>query len=215
VIDVDDAGTVRGTVSLGADRDVRRDTVVRMLSDQDVCGARMRIPLVRQRGDLVADVIVWLRDAQRGKPMPIERRFDIATEDCALEPRVQAVVVDGTLNVFNGDPAPHRSRFLRAGTDSTIALVRETDAGQVVPVRSVLASPGLVEVRCDVHPYTHGWIRVFDQPYFDVTDRRGRFTLADVPPGTYHLVAWHPRLGRIEQIVRVREGEDVAVELTF
>jgi hypothetical protein len=215
VIDVSDAGTLRGTITLSAEAEVRGDTVVRMIRDQDVCGATMRIPLVRHRGDQVEGVIVWLADARRGKPLPIDRRFDIATEQCALEPKVQAAIVGGTLNVFNGDPASHRSRFLVAGTDSTIALVRETDSGQVVPIQSVLARPGLVEVRCDIHPYTRGWIRVFDQPYFDVTDRRGRFSLESVPPGTYHLVAWHPRLGTIRRTVTVQAGAAVTVDLTF
>lgn len=215
VVDVSDAGTLRGTITFGADSEVRVDTVVRMIRDQDVCGATMRIPLVQHRGDQVAGVIVWLADAHRGKPLPIDRRFDIATEQCALEPKVQAAIVGGTLDVFNGDPAPHRSRFLVAGTDSTIALVRETDAGQVVPIQSVLAHPGLVEVRCDLHPYTRGWIRVFDQPYFDVTDRRGRFSLESIPPGTYHLVAWHPRLGTIRRTVTVGAGAAVTVDLTF
>jgi hypothetical protein len=212
-IDVPHGGSVTGTITLA--HDVPTDTVVQMIADQDVCGQHMRIRLVDHRGDKLVNVVVWLADVHVGKALPIDRRFDISSEECGLDPRVQAVIAGGTLNVFNGDRAVHRTRFLRAGTDSVIALVHETDAGQVVPVRSVLAEPGLVEVRCDMHPYTHGWIRVFDHPYFDLTDRRGRFSLDSVPPGTYHLVAWQPRLGTIERTITVSPGEATKIDLAF
>ena len=212
-IDVKSGGSVTGTVTLrGA---APKDTVVELITDQDVCGQRRSIRFVDHRGDKIANVIVWLADIRSGKPLPIDRRFDIASEDCGLEPRVQAVIAGGTLNVFNGDRAVHRTRFLQAGTDSTIALVHETDVGQIVPVRSVLAHAGLVEVRCDMHPYTRGWIRVFDHPYFDATDRRGRFAIDSVPPGTYQLVAWQPRLGQIDRTITVRPGETLKLDLAF
>ncbi|HEX5437693.1 MAG TPA: carboxypeptidase regulatory-like domain-containing protein [Gemmatimonadaceae bacterium] len=213
VIAVENGGGVTGTVTVHSG--VLRDTVVQVIGDRDVCGARRSVPLVDEHGGRVGHVVVWLTDARRGKALSRARRFDLSTEQCALDPRIQAVTVNGTLDLFNADPAIHRTRFVRAHTGATIALVTETDAGQVVPVRSVLDQPGLVEVRCDMHPHTRGWIRVFDQPYFDVTDSHGRFALSDVPPGTYHLAAWQPRLGMRTQTVTVRAGEATQVTIAF
>jgi hypothetical protein len=36
-----------------------------------------------------------------------------------------------------------------------------------------------------------------------------------VPPGTYHLVTWHPRLGRTEQSVTVGQGPAATVEVVL
>ena len=41
-------------------------------------------------------------------------------------------------------------------------------------------------------------------PYFAKTDEQGRFTMTDVPPGTYTLVVWHPYIRTaIEQTVTI------------
>jgi len=41
-------------------------------------------------------------------------------------------------------------------------------------------------------------------PYFAKTDEQGRFTMTDVPPGTYKLVVWHPYIRTaIEQPVTI------------
>ena len=55
-----------------------------------------------------------------------------------------------------------------------------------------LHQPGLVTIRSDAG---HGWmsaiIHVTPHPYFALSDREGKFSLADVPPGTYTIKAWH------------------------
>jgi hypothetical protein len=48
-----------------------------------------------------------------------------------------------------------------------------------------------LRLQCDVHVHMNAWTAAFDHPYFTVTDAAGKFTLTDVPPGRYTLVAWH------------------------
>ncbi len=36
---------------------------------------------------------------------------------------------------------------------------------------------------------------VLPNPYFQVTDKDGKFDLKNLPPGTYTLVAWHELYG--------------------
>jgi hypothetical protein len=126
---------------------------------------------------------------------------------------VQAVLSGATLNVRSSDRTVHPARFLRSVDGSTLGVVTEHDAGQVVPDETILAAPGRIEVRCDAHPWTRAWILAFDHPYFDVTDRRGGFELDSIPPGRYTLMAWHERLGTIEEEVVVEEGKATTIEL--
>jgi hypothetical protein len=213
IVDVRRGGSVVGRVTVTGD--VPRDSVVAATTDQGLCGNTVRVPLVERNRSRVANVVVWLDDVRSGKPLPLPRRFELTNERCSLEPRVQAAVVGGTLNVKNADPAMHRTRFLLAGTDSTVAVVTEHDRGQLVPTQRVLASPGRLEVRCDAHPWTHGWIQVFDHPYFDVTGRDGQFAIDSVPPGRYRLMAWQERLGTKEMEVTVEAGREAKVEVKF
>src|SRR4051812_38125336 len=44
-----------------------------------------------------SDVVVWVDGIRQGKPLPEERRYQLVSSGCALSPRVQAVVVGGTV----------------------------------------------------------------------------------------------------------------------
>ena len=43
-------------------------------------------------------------------------------------------------------------------------------------------------------------------------DRDGRFTIRDVPPGRYTIVAWHKAAGYFRQPVEIAAGRDAAIE---
>jgi hypothetical protein len=206
-------GSVRGVVAFDGDAPV--DTTVTPIGDHDVCGTALVDETVEWSGDRLAGVVVWLADARTGKRIPLARRFEITNERCQLRPRVQGVLLGGTLNVRNADRGQHRNRLVRQRTGRPITLITETDEGQVVPVEHALTEVGMVEVRCDQHPWTRGWIAVFDHPYYAVTARDGSFALDSVPPGKYRLVAWHERFGRTEQSVTVSAGREAKVDVTL
>jgi len=54
---------------------------------------------------------------------------------------------------------------------------------------------------------------VLSNPYFQVTQKEGKFDLKNLPPGTYTLVAWHELYGPSEQTVTVGPKETKAVTL--
>ena len=207
------AGRLRGVVKLSGERP--RDSTVTPTSHQDVCGRTLVQPTVEGMADRLEGAVVWLADVRTGKRVPLARRFELLNVRCQLTPRVQGVLVGGTLNVRSDDAAPHHNRLVRQRTGETIVRVSETDEGTVVPVDRALTEVGVIEVRCDDHPWTHAWIAVFDHPYYAVTGADGRFAMDSVPPGTYRLVTWHPRLGRTEQSVTVGGGPEEMVEVTL
>jgi Polysaccharide lyase family 4, domain II len=202
---------VRGVVQI--EGTVPGDSVVHPISDQEVCGDSLVDVVVEHDGDKLAGAVVWLVGVKGGKRLPLERRYELDIEGCTMRPRTQAVLVGGTLNVRNADKVVHKARFVRQGTRDPLAVARYSDDGQVVPVSAALERPGLVEARCDVHPWSRAWVAVFDQPYFAVTRPDGSFTLDSVPPGKYELVAWHPRLGVVRDTVRVGGGGEASVTL--
>jgi hypothetical protein len=206
-------GWVVGTVRLAGP--APEEAVVTPTMNQRLCGARFTERTVERNGELLAGVVVWLTDVRTGKELPLRRRFEVTNEKCQLEPRVQAVVAGGTLNVRSTDATVHRTRITRQGSGETLTVIRHNDFGQVVPDDRVLSRPGLLELRSDVHPWTRAYIAVFDHPYFAVTKRDGAFTLDEVPPGSYTLAAWHERLGKIEQPVTVTAGDRTPITLTF
>lgn len=203
-------GRVSGVVEI--EGEIPPDTIVRPTSDQRVCGESLVDVTIQRSGSRLGGVVVWLDDARTGKRLPLERRYAVTNENCALVPRVQAALVGGTLNVRSADPLMHRTRISRQ-TGEVLRIVRHDDDGQVVPVEGVLDQRGWLRLTSDVHPWIVGWVAVFDHPYFAVTPRSGEFALDSVLPGTYELVARHERFGEVRMPVVVGEGQETSVIL--
>ncbi|HET7372380.1 MAG TPA: carboxypeptidase regulatory-like domain-containing protein [Gemmatimonadaceae bacterium] len=135
-------------------------------------------------------VIVWIANAPAGKPYPVEKRGDLASDDCVLDPPVQAAIVGTTFNVFNDDKEIHRFVFIPHGTKDTLTVMPFFNAGQVVASERLAKAPGVVDVRCVRHPWMHSYIAVFNHPYFAVTDEKGAFAIDSLPPGNYTMMVW-------------------------
>jgi hypothetical protein len=210
-------GSVAGTVVL--DGPAPGDsTVTPAERDRRTCGASLREDAVDvDRAGGVRGAVVWLEGVAAGKAMPTSRRYELALDGCRLVPRHLPATAGGTLNVHGVDALESRLRFARvgAGADAGRVLLRApmTAAGQVVPDEGVLADAGAVEVREEDRPWMQAWVLAFDHPYFAATGAGGAFSLADVPPGTYRVVAWHERLGRVVTPVTVAPGQAATVTL--
>ena len=94
-----------------------------------------------------------------------------------------------------------------------VGLAPFNDNGEVVPFDRLLDKPAELEIDCEFHPWTKAYILVFDHPYFALTSASGAFSIEDVPPGTYHVRAWHPALGLSDQTVTVAAGQPASISL--
>lgn len=172
------------------------------------------LPVQVARGGVIESV-VWLDGIRSGKALPASRRFEIATDRCRLTPVVQPAIAGGILNVLSLDRLVHRLQFTRAGSEGTIDRVEQFDAGQVVPLETVLRRPGPVIVRSDRFPWMEASILVFDHPYFAITATGGVFAIDSVPPGEYTLVVWHPATGQRDSTITVSGGDTIQVDLVL
>jgi hypothetical protein len=76
--------------------------------------------------------------------------------------------------------------------------VKTFDLGRYRPGRTGAVTfdrPGIVPIFCDIHSHMSAYVLVFRHPFFAVTDAQGRYRIANVPAGTYTLLAWS-ELGR-------------------
>lgn len=211
-IQITESGRLEGEVHLESSA---RDTLVVVTRNADLCGDRVpEGAIVAPQGGLM-NVVVWLSDAREGKALPDSRRFEVTNARCRLDPRVQGVIVGGTLNVKSADPVVHETVIRVSGASETLETVTQNGDGQVVPLEKVLARPVRLELSCRTHPWTQGWIHVFDHPYFAVSAPNGRFVLDSIPPGEYTMRTWHERLGVTSREVRIEKGGIARVEVKY
>ena len=130
-----------------------------------------------------------------------------------MVPRLQTVVTGGTLNVLSADIAMHRNKIIDVATGEVVGIAPFNDNGQVVPFDQLLKKTAQLEVVDELHPWSKASLIVLDHPYYAVSGKSGDFAIDGVPPGTYHLRAWHPALGFFDQVVTVTAGAQATVAM--
>jgi plastocyanin len=209
---VQSPAAVTGTISTAA---APADSMVAVARDPQVCGDSAAIREIALNGSALGNALVWVVGVPSGKKLPETRRTTLTIERCRIDPRVTAVVAGSTINLFSRDRAAHTVRFYREGNGTPVARIMTMDAGQVVPSEAIAEKPGIVEARCEMHPWVRGYVAVFEHPYFAITDASGGFTIDQLPAGTYTVKVWHEGMDKpAEQKVVVNAAGTGNVTMT-
>jgi Carboxypeptidase regulatory-like domain len=194
---------------------VAHDVTLDAGNEASVCGAHVRDGSVLTDGHGLGNALVWVSDARVGGPLPTRRRATLAVVRCQVVPRVLALAVGTTIDFQSHDDATHRTQFINVMDDSLLSHMLTVDRWAVVPSARIAAQPGLVRVVGTGHAFTRGYVAIFDNPYFAVTDRHGRFTIRGLPAGTYHVRVWQERgTGVVDSTVRVVAGREARLDVT-
>ncbi len=180
--------------------------------DVDVCGGIRDEALIEVGPNQeVQNAAVYLVGVAKGKAWPpASKPPELDNIKCEFVPHVQ-VIPAGKLDVVNKDPVLHNSHGYYG--KRTAFNMAQPNEGQVIPAD--LSRAGIVRVDCDVHGWMEGWVYVVDNPYYAITGADGKFSITDVPPGTYKLVAVQSVTGPNEQTVTVTAGKptNLTIEL--
>lgn len=132
---------------------------------------------------------------------------------CRYVPRVVGLMAGQTLQVTNSDQATHN---VHPSPRQNTEWNKSQPAG-APPIEAKFNRPEtLIPVKCNQHPWMKAHIGVLAHPFFAVTDKDGKYTINDVPPGKYTLTAWHEKFG--EQPLKdfeVKASESKTQDFTF
>jgi len=201
VVEVADPGTVQGRVTL--EPEVKIDRQHDSFASPELFGHARQITRELRVDDAggVAGAMVVVIDAERGLA-PTPRHLEIVNEDLAFRPRMQVATVGSDLAMVNRDDVFHNVHAFQHGR--TLFNFALPTVGSVLHHK--LRRRGLISLQCDVgHEWMSAFIFVAPHPYMAVTDDTGRFRIDGLPPGEYHLAAWHEWLGELAPVtVQVR-----------
>lgn len=159
----------------------------------------------------VANTFVRLDGTFPMTPVPAEPVL-IDQRDCVYGPRVVGVRVGQRLQIRNDDALLHNVHSASAGSNSF--NVGQPKAGLVFEFTP--KSPELmVKLGCDVHRWMTAFVGVMPHSYFAVSNTSGRYTIANVPPGTYTLKTWHEQFGERTSQVTVKAGAATTMDVTY
>lgn|GEM_PF-1576174 len=151
-------------------------------------------------GKPVGNAVVYLEDAPivsgRGESAMVDQR------NMTFMPFVVVVAAGGSVTFVNNDPFPHNV-FIRDNGE-------RFDSGMVSSKSSrahAFKNAGAYKVLCNLHPNMLAYVVVSPSSYFAVTNGAGKFSIKDVPEGTWKVTTWANGLAQDSQPVKVIGGD--------
>jgi hypothetical protein len=209
-IPVPNGGTVSGSVLVAGDIPVLPPQPV--FKQLEHCGASVADErLSVGPGGALSNAVVMLLEVPAGKPRPLDQPVVLDNTKCAFVPHVRAATVGQTLEIHNTDPFLHDAHaWLGTRTLFNVGILPGHTNRQ--PLNDV----GLIHINCNVrHTWMHAYVFVSEDPYHAVTGSDGRFSIDQVPPGTYTMRVWHELLGGIDRPVTVEADKTATVDVAF
>jgi hypothetical protein len=198
----DDWGTVKGQIVF--DGNPPTAAQLNVTKDQAHCLAKGPIVseawVINNQNKGVKNVFVWLVSESGGKPKINPNLMAVPKEpakldqpNCAFVPHCQGMREGQILKVHNSAPIAHNvkwdgGRLKNPGGNEIIAPNNTKDV-------KLNADKQPIAISCNIHPWMKGWIRVFDHPYFAVTDDDGKFEIKDAPAGKLKMIIWQEDMG--------------------
>jgi parallel beta-helix repeat protein len=173
-----------------------KDTVV------DLAALKPPQPIAVNENGGVQDVVVALINdatpalAQNANAQPplIDQRGGV------FHPNVTVIPPGGKVAFRNSDAINHNVHLMSPQQKEHNFLTKP-DAEATIEFGSV--PEDLVNVVCDMHAWMRAQIVVVPTPFYAVTDDHGKFTIENVPPGTYSVRFIHKRLENADEKLTV------------
>ena len=176
--------------------------------------AEMETVVVGKNGGL-ENVVLYISqgltgDAANAKPTQVPV-FD--QKNCMYTPHVLAMDVGQDFKVETSDQTAHNIHPEPNPLTGNIPWNQSQPPG-AQPITKTWKAAEMIPVKCNIHPWMHGWFAVVKGPYA-TTNEDGSYTIENVPPGSYTVTAWQESYGTQNQKVTVAAGAAAKADFTF
>lgn len=169
--------------------------------------------LVLGEGSTMANVFVHVKSGLPNQTYTATAEPVILDQKgCFYEPHVFGVMVGQPVKILNPDGTLHNVHAMsKVNPEFNLAMPKfRTEATKVFDKAEFMFA-----FKCDVHPWMLAWGSVMSHPYFATTKQDGKFTIDNLPAGTYAIEAWHEKLGTQTASVTLADGEAKEISLIF
>jgi hypothetical protein len=216
-----ETGTIKGQIVF-AGSDIPQPKELNVNVDQAVCLARGPVLdetwVIDPNTRALRNVFVWLAPADAGKKMPVPAPLPGGKPKPAEMDFVACALVPHSLALREGQPLVLKASSLCYNPSWHGSPLKNPGGNVVIPpgkahtVNGLKADGAPIAVTCSLHRWAKAWVRVFDHPYYAVSDAAGRFEISNAPIGECRIVYWHDtgykggQTGKAGDRITVRPG---------
>jgi hypothetical protein len=201
-----DWAIVKGQVVFPADKPIPKREALNVTQDKEHCLSKGDIldesVLVNPKNRGVKNIVVWLRPEEKdpkAKFTPEQIHPDdakrksvehVITQPCCMfTERITLARVGDTIVVKN--PAPVAHNFFWSSTNNGEENKTVPKNEEYKLPNPLVAEGPPIRYNCTIHPWMSGYVRIFEHPYYALTDADGKFEIKNAPVGKYRIVYWH------------------------
>lgn len=158
------------------------------------------------------NVVVRIAKGAKAASTPSAAEVVVDQRGCMYRPRVVVAQAGQTVAIKNSDQTLHNVHTYKGPA----TLFNKAQVYGTPPIKTKFPTVGdVIKFKCDVHPWMTGYVLVTDNSFFAVTGDDGAFSIANLPPGSYTIEAWHERFGTKTAQVTVAADQVADVKFDF
>jgi hypothetical protein len=128
---------------------------------------------------------------------------------CRFIPHILLAREGDDLDIKNSAGFPHNAKWDSSNNGAFNEAIKPD--GGTYTVKGLKAERYAMRLQCHVHPWMYAHVKVFDHPYFALTNDKGEFEIPKAPIGDYRIFVWHEE-GVFTAMKEGRFGESLTVK---
>lgn len=185
------------------------------MAKEPTCASQHPTPVMTEAivsgaGNSVQNAVIYISAGDQGSTPPTETAH-YTQKGCQYIPHVLALQTGEALEIANEDQTSHNIHPLARVNPEW----NKSQPPGAPPLKATYDKPEFIAVKCNVHPWMHGYFAVLGTSHFMVTGNDGQFSIAGLPPGKYTVTAWHEKFGTASQEVTVPATGEATANFQF
>jgi plastocyanin len=180
------------------------------MSKEPSCAKQHATPITTENvatgpGNTLEWVVVYISAGDEGTTTPSQGvRYD--QKGCQYLPHILPMLAGQQLQIYNDDQTSHNIHPLAKANQEW----NKSQPPGSPPIDTKWDKPEFIAVKCNIHPWMHGYFAVLKTSHYSVTGEDGTFDIKGLPPGKYTVTAWQEQYGTKTQDVTVGAGAATA-----
>jgi hypothetical protein len=161
-------------------------------------------------GNTLQWVVVYISAGDQESSVPSQAvRYD--QKGCEYIPHILPMVAAQELQIYNDDQTSHNIHPLAKINSEW----NKSQPPGSPPIDTKWEKPEFISVKCNIHPWMHGYFVVLKTSHYAVSGEDGSFEIKGLPAGKYTVTAWQEQYGSQNQEVTISGSETKTANFTF